>query len=75
MSKEAQMDHVVITRMLIVLIVLAMGSWDAYLLCTGNEDATVSVVLYESARQWPVISFMAGFLCGHVFWQVYSRNS
>jgi uncharacterized membrane protein len=68
------MDHVVITRMLIVLVILTMGSWDAYLICTGNEDATVSVVLYESARKWPVIAFVVGFLCGHVFWQVYPKD-
>ena len=68
------MDHVVITRMLIVLVVLIVGSWDAYLICTGNEHASVSVVLYESARQWPVIAFVAGFLCGHVFWQVYAKS-
>ena len=73
-SKEAQMDHVMMTRMLIVLIVLVVGSWDTYLILTGAEDATVSVVLYESARRWPVISFVAGFLCGHVFWQVYPRS-
>ena len=68
------MDHITVTRMLIVLIVLVVGSWDSYLLFVGDEDATVSVVLYESARQWPVIAFMAGFLCGHVFWQVYPRS-
>ena len=68
------MDQVTITRMLIILIVLVVGSWDTYLILSGDEDATVSVVLYESARQWPVIPFVAGFLCGHVFWQVYSRN-
>lgn len=68
------MDQVAITRMLIILIVLVVGSWDTYLILTGDEDATVSVVLYESARQWPVISFVAGFLCGHVFWQVYARG-
>ena len=67
------MDHVTITRMLIVLIVLVVGSWDAYLLFAGDQDATFSVVLYESSRQWPVIAFVAGFLCGHVFWQVYAR--
>ena len=66
------MEYVAITRMLIVLIILVVGGWDAYLLLSGNQDATVSVVLYQSARQWPVIAFVAGFLCGHVFWQVYT---
>ena len=66
------MVHIVITRMLILLIVLLDMGWDVYLLAVGDRDAMFSVVLYESAKLWPVIGFVAGFLCGHVFWQVYS---
>jgi putative effector of murein hydrolase len=36
----------------------------------GGNDATVSVVLSDAARKWPVIALAAGALMGHLFWPV-----
>ena len=71
MSKEAQMSYVHVTRMLVVFIVAVVAAWDVYVIYQGQQEATFSVVLYESSRRWPVIPFVFGFLCGHVFWQIY----
>lgn len=75
------MTYVLITRIIILLIVAVIAVWDFYLFWQINwngvqeaQNATFSVILYESSRRWPVIPFVFGFLCGHVFWQVYSRN-
>ena len=68
------MVNVFITRMLIIIIVAVVAGWDTYLLTSGDKDAMFSVVIYDAARQWPVMPFVAGFLCGHVFWQVYSKS-
>jgi H+/Cl- antiporter ClcA len=71
MSKEAQMSYVHVTRMLVVFIVAVVAAWDVYVIFQGQQEATFSVVLYESSKRWPVIPFVLGFLCGHVFWQIY----
>jgi len=71
MSKEAQMSYVHITRMLVVFIVAVVAAWDVYVIYQGQQEATFSVVIYESSRRWPVIPFVLGFLCGHIFWQIY----
>ena len=71
MSKEAQMSYVNVTRMLVVFIILIVALWDFYVLYQGQQQATFSVVIYESSKKWPVIPFVLGFLCGHIFWQVY----
>jgi|TARA_R110001583_G_scaffold92191_2_gene234546 hypothetical protein len=68
------MPNVDITKLLLGLIVSTILIWDTYLIYSGDKAATFSVVLYESSRQWPVIAFALGFLCGHVFWQIYSRG-
>jgi hypothetical protein len=65
------MSYVHITRMLVVFIVAVVAAWDVYVIYQGQQEATFSVVLYESSRRWPVIAFVLGFLCGHVFWQIY----
>ena len=68
------MDYTLITRLIIFFVAIVVVMWDSFLIFRGHTDATFSVVLYESARDFPVISFVAGFLCGHVFWQVYSSR-
>ena len=65
------MSYVHVTRMLIVFIILVVALWDCYVLYQGQQQATFSVVIYESSKKWPVIPFVLGFLCGHIFWQVY----
>jgi len=65
------MSYVHVTRMLVVFIVAVVAAWDVYVIYQGQQEATFSVVLYESSRRWPVIPFVFGFLCGHVFWQIY----
>ena len=65
------MSYVHITRMLIALIVLVIAVWDFYVIYQGHQEATFSVVIYESSKRWPVIPFVLGFLCGHIFWQIY----
>jgi len=73
------MTYALITRIIILLIIATVAGWDLFLLWNIHvnkipeaQDATFSVVLYEAARRWPVIPFVLGFLCGHVFWQIYS---
>jgi len=65
------MSYVHVTRMLVVFIVAVVAAWDVYVIYQGQQEATFSVVLYESSRRWPVIPFVLGFLCGHIFWQIY----
>ncbi len=65
------MSYVHVTRMLIVFIIFIVALWDCYVLSQGQQQATFSVVIYESSKKWPVIPFVLGFLCGHIFWQVY----
>jgi len=68
------MDYTIITKLMLFFAVFIAVLWDAFLILKGHINATFSVVLYESAREFPVIGFVAGFLCGHVFWQVYSSR-
>lgn len=68
------MDCTTITKLIIFSIIAVVVLWDGFLMFKGETRATFSVVLYDSAREFPVVSFVAGFLCGHVFWQLYSSR-
>ncbi len=46
-----------------VLILL----FDLYLALAKGGAQTISWQLYEISLKWPVIPFIVGFLCGHIF--------
>jgi hypothetical protein len=58
-----------ITIIIIALTVLVLGLYDIYAYVEGGGEATISVVIWENAKDWPMIPFLAGVLCGHFFWQ------
>ena len=67
------MDYSIIPKTIILIIVAVVVVWDVFLIFTGNHDATFSVIIYEASRKWPIIAFVFGMLCAHLFWQVYTR--
>jgi hypothetical protein len=67
------MDYTSVTKVFILLIVVLVLVWDAYVILVGHQEATFSVILYESSKRWPIIAFVLGLVCGHLFWQVYTN--
>jgi hypothetical protein len=47
---------------------LVIAVVDAAFVATGTQ--TISEFLYVSAREYPIVSLVAGILVGHVFWPV-----
>lgn len=58
-----------LTRWIIAAIVVVVASIDVMLAVTGGIDATISVVVTEWSKQYPVIPFAFGILMGHFFTQ------
>ena len=58
-------NRVVGIGLLVVLVVAT--AWDAYAVASGNTQSTVSGAIREWSTRWPVVPFLAGFLCGHLF--------
>ena len=59
---------------LISKIVILVGCaflviWDFIALFTGGIGDTISGVIWEWTSDWPVIAFVAGFVCGHLFFR------
>lgn len=49
-----------VTLGIIILVDLFLWIW--------GEDSTISSVIVDYTYKWPVISFIAGVVCGHLFW-------
>jgi len=54
---------------ILVLIASAIGliAWDCIAVWRGGGNATISRVLLNAARQYPILPFALGVLIGHLF--------
>ena len=59
-----------VSKALIIIFFGVVFLWDCFAIFFNKEAATFSVVLFEASKEWPIIPFMFGLVCGHLFWQV-----
>jgi hypothetical protein len=57
-----------LTKRFTIGAALIIAVVDAAFVATGTQ--TISEFLYVSAREYPIVSLVAGILVGHVFWPV-----
>ena len=57
-----------ITRLIVLAAILFLIIADVILLIRFGVEATISQVLLNWARAYPVIPFGIGFAMGHIFW-------
>ena len=55
-----------VTIAFIVLNIAAITVFDVIALMTGYEN-TISAVLGAVGHKWPVVPFLCGLLCGHLW--------
>jgi hypothetical protein len=57
------------TAWVIGIVVLVLIGWDVYAaFFTKGAGDTISEVLLAGAQRRPVVSFLIGVVCGHLFW-------
>lgn len=49
-----------------LLVVSAI--WDTYCILSGQEESTISELMYSLSVRLPVFPFFIGVLVGHLFW-------
>lgn len=54
------------TTWVILAVALLLGAWDIW--ARSSPGGTISEVILSSARQSPLLPFLFGVLCGHLFW-------
>lgn len=65
MSKYKQYTLIFIGLML----VLGIG-YDVWVIIVGGRENSISWTLIELSYQHPIIPFLTGYLCGHLFWNM-----
>lgn len=58
------------TRIFLLVLVCALVLYDAIIIPLSGFDASVSVVIYEAAKTWPIVPFLFGVIMGHFFFPI-----
>lgn len=59
-----------LTTMIIMLTVVAILGYDVYAIIKGGTEASISSVVITFAYKFPLMPFLVGVLCGHLFWRM-----
>ena len=63
------MDWIGVTKFLLVLAIVTIFVWDTIVMFFCKDlSPTFSFTVYDLSRQYPILPFALGLLCGHVFW-------
>jgi hypothetical protein len=57
-----------LTYYVIISTIALLAGYDIVAINNGGVDASISVMLYTWACSYPIIPFVLGGLCGHLFW-------
>lgn len=52
---------------------LFIAVWDVYAAFGAGNTQTVSAILYQWGREWPVLTLLVGLVIGHLFWPVFPK--
>ena len=56
------------TGYLLLAIAAFLIIYDVFLIATGNREATITIVVYNFARENPIAVLASGIIIGHVCW-------
>lgn len=63
------------SQVFIVLVIVGIFAFDAWVFVMGGQDATISsVIITEWAYDYPAFTFGIGFIMGHLFWPLSKKK-
>jgi hypothetical protein len=63
-----------ITAVILLLLIHFILAWDVYAGMRWGGDASVSVVLSDWVRAYPIIALTTGIVIGHIVWPLPRRG-
>jgi hypothetical protein len=64
------MEPRTITALVLLVNALVLGLFDIYMIARYGGEASISLVMYDLAREYPILAFLIGGVCFHWFWPV-----
>lgn len=54
---------------IIIILTLVIG-FDVWVILKSGSENSISQVIIDYSYMYPFITFLIGFVCGHLFWQM-----
>jgi hypothetical protein len=54
----------------IILTLIVIAVWDAYVIIEQGTEASISHTLVVWSYEYPAVTFLMGFTMGHLFWRM-----
>lgn len=64
------MNYKKITAVFIGISIAIIAGYDVFVIASAGSGASISWAIISWSREHPVVSFVAGFICGHLFWSM-----
>lgn len=71
--KKAGGDVRFVLAAALLSVALLIGLWDIWVTSRGQEHDSISSVLLEWSRHFPILPFIIGVVVGHCFWPTRSN--
>lgn len=63
-----------LTTIIIIFSVVFLLGYDVFAIVKGGTEASISSIVITFAYKFPLMPFMVGLLCGHLFWRMKSNK-
>lgn len=57
-----------VTVALILAAIVILGGWNIYAAANAQSGDTISEIVLSASLRRPIIPFVVGVVCGHLFW-------
>jgi hypothetical protein len=59
-----------ITKIFVGVTALVIAAFDGFIMAKGGTEASISHYLITASYKYPIMTFMFGVICGHLFWRM-----
>jgi hypothetical protein len=64
------MDFKKITFIFIITVLIVVLGYDGFVMLKAGYEASISHTIIVMAYKYPIMTFLIGMVCGHLFWRM-----
>jgi hypothetical protein len=59
-----------VTKIFTLCLFVVIAVYDAIAISGGDTEASISHLIIVNSYKYPAMTFLFGFVCGHLFWRM-----
>lgn len=62
------------TILFIFIMIAAIAIFDVYIIASEGKTESISAYIIRWSHDYPSVSFLTGFIAGHLFWRMKDKD-